>query len=70
MLVIETDGFSHQFEEVYDKDIRKEKRLNELGITVLRFEDDEVMKGIENVLQTIEHYIIEFEERHTPNPSY
>ena len=69
MLVIETDGFSHQFEEVYDKDIRKEKHLNELGITVLRFEDNEVMKEIENVLRTIEYYIDVFEERHTPNPS-
>ena len=39
-LIIETDGFTHQFEDVYQKDILKENRLKELGFTVLRFDDD------------------------------
>ena len=65
-MVIETDGFTHQFEEIYEKDKIKEKQLNELGISVLRFEDEEVMNNIENVLSVIEHYIDEFEKLHTP----
>jgi very-short-patch-repair endonuclease len=36
-LAIECDGYSHQILEVYKKDIKKTRRLNELGISVLRF---------------------------------
>jgi very-short-patch-repair endonuclease len=42
--------------------------MNEFGITVLRFTDDEVLNQMENVLRTIEFYIFEY-EKHTPNPS-
>ncbi len=68
MLGIEVDGYSHEFLEVYNKDTIKEKRMNELGVSVLRFSDFEVLKDMENVLRAIEFYIIEF-EKHTPNPS-
>ena len=40
----------------------------ELGINVLRFTDNQVLKDTENVLRAIEFYIEEF-EKHTPNPS-
>ena len=71
MLAIEVDGYSHQFEEVYDKDVRKTQRLNELGVYVLRFTDNEVLKEMFSVMLAIESYITEFErqEKHTPNPS-
>lgn len=71
MLAIEVDGYSHQFEEVYDKDVRKTQRLNELGVSVLRFTDNEVLKEMFSVMLAIENFITEFEkqERHTPNPS-
>ncbi|MBT3802954.1 MAG: DUF559 domain-containing protein [Bacteroidetes bacterium] len=62
MLGIELDGYSHHFEEVLVKDERKEKRMNELGIKVIRFEDEEVMRDIDNVIRSIEGYIEEFEE--------
>jgi very-short-patch-repair endonuclease len=68
MLGIEVDGYSHQFLEVYNKDRIKEKRMNDFGITVLRFSDDEVLNEMENVLRAIEFYIFEY-EKHTPNPS-
>ena len=60
MLGIEVDGYSHEFLEVYNKDTVKEKRMNQLGITVLRFTDEQVLKDMENVLRAIEFYIIEF----------
>ena len=66
MLGIEVDGYSHEFLEVYTKDTIKEKRMNELGITVLRFSDEEVLNDMENVLLAIEFFIFEF-EKHTPN---
>ena len=62
-LVIELDGYTHQFEEVIAKDEMKQSELEEIGLTVLRFDDAEVMKDINNVLRTIEIYIAEFEEQ-------
>ncbi len=64
MLAIEVDGYSHEFLEVYNKDVIKEKRLNELGIHVLRFSDNQVLKDMENVLLAIEYFIFEYEKTH------
>ncbi len=68
MLGIEVDGYSHEFLEVYNKDIIKEKKMNEFGISVLRFSDNEILKDMENVIRAIEFYIVEY-EKHTPSPS-
>jgi very-short-patch-repair endonuclease len=47
-LAIELDGYTHSFEKVFEKDKRKEQKLNESGITVLRYKDVDVMNNIEN----------------------
>ncbi len=60
-LAIECDGYSHQILEVWEKDIKKTKRLNELGVRVLRFSDYQIMNDMENVLLHIEDYILTFE---------
>lgn len=65
-LVIEVDGYSHNFEEVLDKDEVKNQYLTSLGITVLRFDDEEVIKDMNNVLREIEGYVLNFEKLHTP----
>ena len=59
MIAIEIDGYSHQLEVVYAKDIEKSRRLEELGIKLLRFQDVEVFKNIKGVLQVIENTILE-----------
>ena len=59
MLAIEIDGYSHQLEEVYAKDVEKSRRLEELGIKLLRFQDVEVFQNIKGVLQVIENTILE-----------
>jgi len=64
LLGIEVDGYSHEIEGVYNKDRIKEKRMNELGITILRFSDFEVLKDMENVIRAIEFFILEFEKTH------
>lgn len=61
-LVIELDGYSHQFEEVVIKDELKEAELKKYGLTMLKFDDAEVMKDIDNVLRTIEQYIVEYKK--------
>ncbi len=60
-LVIECDGYSHEIQEVYEKDLKKTKRLNELGIYVLRFSDFQIMNDVDNVIRAIEDYIFRFE---------
>ena len=64
-LVIELDGFTHRFEVVAQKDVKKEDKLSEFGITVLRFSDDQVINDIYNVLKVIENYIIGFNVANT-----
>jgi very-short-patch-repair endonuclease len=61
MLAIELDGLTHHHEETLLKDIAKEQRLIELGITVLRFDDEDVMKGLDWVLEKIKDKIRELE---------
>ena len=68
-LVIEPDGYTHTFEEVVDKDKLKQEKLKELGISVLRFRDEDVMKNMDGVLNVIRHFIDDFKEKkkiHTP----
>lgn len=57
MLGIEVDGYSHQLEEVQKKDVIKEERMNELGIHVMRFTDDQVLKDMGNVLREIDAFV-------------
>jgi very-short-patch-repair endonuclease len=63
-LVIELDGYSHQFEETQLNDKQKQQELVNIGLTVLRFSDDEVKVQLVNVLNAIENYILEFENHH------
>lgn len=61
MLGIEVDGYSHGIVEVYDKDIVKEEKMNYLGIGILRFTDDQILRDMDNVLRAIESYIQDYE---------
>ena len=56
-IIIELDGYSHDFK--YKRDIKRDKYFTDLGYTVLRFEDEEVMKHIENIDAVIEQTIEE-----------
>jgi Uncharacterized protein conserved in bacteria len=60
-LAIEVDGYSHGILEVWEKDVKKTKRLNELGIHILGFSDNEILNDMGNVLRAIEEYIERFE---------
>jgi very-short-patch-repair endonuclease len=61
-LVIEIDGCSYGFEEVYLNDIKREEILKSIGLKFLRFDDMEVKLNRNNVLRVIEDYIKNFEE--------
>lgn len=52
-LVIELDGGIHDLEDVKRYDEERENNLKELGLTVVRFKNEEVLYNTSQVLQTI-----------------
>jgi very-short-patch-repair endonuclease len=69
-LAIEVDGITHYNKEANEKDLSRDYRLNELGVSVLRFDDDMVLKDINNVIRNIQFWIEKnTTKRPTPNPS-
>jgi len=54
-LVIEIDGYSHNFK--YKEDLIRDKKLQELGYTVIRFSEKEVRNDIDNVIRVLESYL-------------
>lgn len=68
MLVIEVDGISHWDEKVVAKDEIKQKALEKIGFSVLRFDDNDVLNDIENVERVLFGYIEDFEKVHPLPP--
>lgn len=56
-LVIEVDGGIHDLEENKRLDAERQKNIEDLGITVIRFSNNEVLYKIEEVLNKIKSYI-------------
>ena len=63
-LIIEVDGFSHDFAEAEEYDARRQRELEALGFTVLRFSDQAVMECLPDVAEAIYGWILEFERVH------
>ncbi|MDO9153013.1 MAG: endonuclease domain-containing protein [Paludibacter sp.] len=53
-LIIELDGGYHNIPEQYCYDRSRENELDELGLKVIRFTNEQVLDDIENVLRIIE----------------
>jgi len=62
MLAIEIDGISHDFEDVIENDEKRQKRLEDMGVHFLRFDDREVRINMDNILRTIEYWILEHDK--------
>ena len=56
-LIIELNGLTHNWEDTIEKDKAKQKDLEAMGYTILRFNDDEVTYYITNVSRVIENWI-------------
>lgn len=65
-LVIELDGESHFHQSSYEYDKGRTEYLQSLNLRILRFENDEVFKTTESVLDKIKSA---FQNSTTPNPS-
>jgi len=53
-LIVEIDGYSHHFEEVYENDLIRQQKIEALGYTFVRFTDDEVLNDFNNVIRYFE----------------
>ncbi|QQL51555.1 endonuclease domain-containing protein [Mucilaginibacter ginkgonis] len=70
-LVIELDGRYHGSEEKYNEDNLRDALLREHNLIIMRFDESEVRDDIDNVIRTIETYILGHQSyKHTPNPSH
>jgi len=56
-LIIELDGFTHNFEQQWKKDLKRQKELKDKGFKILRFADEEVMNDLRNVEIEIYYWI-------------
>ena len=56
-LVIEIDGEVHYSEEAKEYDSSRQSCLEQLGLTVMRFTNHEVIFEIDSVLTRIHHYV-------------
>jgi very-short-patch-repair endonuclease len=65
MVIVEVDGISHDNREDYDA-IRSEV-LKKHGYSVIRFSNEDVLKNIYGVLESIAHFVRDVQP--TPNPS-
>jgi very-short-patch-repair endonuclease len=55
-LVIEVDGDIHDLQK--DEDVRREKALRELGLMIVRFKNDEVVKSLSAVVGKIKSVLV------------
>ncbi|MCK5466418.1 endonuclease domain-containing protein [Candidatus Parcubacteria bacterium] len=65
MLAIEIDGMSH--DEKINEDLKRQKQIENLGISFLRFNDLDVKKNMEGVVVAIEEWIEKYSLKHTPS---
>jgi len=60
-LAIEIDGCSHAGKGSYD--LHRQRELEGLGVTMLRFDDIDVKKDMEAVLELIREQVLKMEQR-------
>lgn len=61
-LVIEADGMSHWDEKQKKKDKIRQQKLEKLGLHFLRFDNDEILLDMDNVIEIIKTKIEELEK--------
>ena len=60
-LIIEIDGEIHRFQKSKDK--KRENNLKELGYSILRFDNEDILNALFDVERTLNLFIDEFEEK-------
>lgn len=69
LLIIECDGITHQMPETAIKDVKRQKDLEAIGFTFLRFEDNMILDNLSLTLSILEQEIKKLETLNNPNSS-
>ena len=64
MLIIEADGITHDDELVAKRDEERDKRLAEVGFTVLRFSNWEILNRMVDVGVILTAWVEDWEKKH------
>ncbi len=67
-IVIELDGSQHYFNEGIEKDKARDNYLCSLGLTVLRYSNDDVNNSFESVCQDILNHLVQRDVIPSPSP--
>jgi very-short-patch-repair endonuclease len=59
LLAVEVDGASHDSEDAKAKDLDRQARIENRGVSFLRFQDDEVINQLDGVVEKIKEWIEE-----------
>lgn len=62
-LIFEIDGEIHRFHNIKDK--KREYDLKELGYSIIRFDNEDILNAMSNVERTLNLFIDEFEKQHS-----
>jgi len=65
LLAIEIDGDSHGEQKEYDE--RRTKRLNTLGVSVIRYTNDDVLKNIDGVYEDLKIKVENLKQPYSPS---
>ena len=57
-LVIELDGAVHDDNEQKESDTKRDQTLNELGLQIVRFKNEEVLKNLSQVVGKIKEMVL------------
>jgi len=58
-LAIELDGYSHTIASEHERDLIKEKFLSQQGFQLLRFNNEEVYKNMDGIMETIKTALLQ-----------
>ena len=67
LLALEIDGITHQDEKVMYKDEIRQKELQDLGVTFLRFDALLVINKVEAAVKEIARWILDYEAKNGVN---
>jgi very-short-patch-repair endonuclease len=56
-IAIEVDGQSHEHSDIAVNDLKRQHEIENEGVRFLRFEENEVRKNLDGVVQVIEDWI-------------
>ncbi len=57
LLIMEVDGISHMFDDNEKYDRKRQTELEEIGFTILRFQDGEILNNLGDVSPTIKYFV-------------